>query len=1140
MNKSTKVVLLILALFIIFQNNSKAQNDDRITKNELLADSIVDDSAKRGSSARVLYWYKSLYRDNNDNYHCSIKTPISFTSFGIGWQADTKDIPAGHFKIFFRLKKEGEEWTSLYEDEGYIHPTETPREMYFTDLLFPPTEEAYDYIEFYIRTPRNVNLQKVRLDIIDIRETGKPGPSPGDEDSSYEDKRACPEFPAIIPRSEWCGVYTACHNPTYTPKYITPTHTVMHHGASPDTYTDGYAVVRSYWNYHVNTLGWADIGYNYLFDKYGNFFLGRYNPNLPTSDVRSAHAGASNGASIGINFLGNSDVTLPTQEQLDKNNQMLAWWYDYRGLDPTSSATITLQSGGSGTVPRICGHKDVNIGGTDCPGDALYTELPGIRTNTKTIIDNCYEPNCEPPLTSISSPPEEEWINNDFTAIFDDTDSGCGISRRFYQVLEYDGNNWRANTNNGFFGDNFDVLNNEIWTISTGDWNISNANLIQSNEAISNTNIYAPLNQTLSNSYLYQFYAKVEGSGTNKRFGFHFFSDDGSLSERGNSYFIWFRVDGQSLQFYKVTDNTFSLVETVSDVITTAGQWYDFKIVYDRITGEILVYRDDILLGSWTDPAPYSTNGDYISFRTGNCQMHINELKVYRTRYPEATITVGEENSNDIRTQNTDINTPAGKIKSIIADDYENLSVIAHHNLNIDRTPPQDIPYVNDGISEDIDETNSGTELSANWGESYDVNSGITAYWYAIGSEPGTSDIADWTNNGLNTSVTHSGLNLTSGETYFYTVKAENTAGLFSNTSGSNGQTVITGPYNLQHTLQGCPDNNVTFAWSNSGSGWYIQVSEHPDFSSPYWKWVSGLTSYTGPEGFESQNDGSPLIFIGGTTYYWRIYGGDSFTNSLSFTLPICDCMPIQEFPYSENFDNGESLCWEIEQTSSTTWETATSLVITDYTIEPVSGTHFYRCPWTNTESQDEWLISPVFDFSTLTRPEISFWFFGSYHWSIEQENCNLDLLVRENDGPWELIWNNADHPDFISNDINWIWLQTYIELIGFENKQNVQFAFRYTGLDGANFGVDDIKIRNYILAGDVNNDNMLNVLDVVWMVRHIAGDTPDGFNHEAADVTETGGEVTTADLTQLIDLIMNGAKKQKYKANHNLRPTIK
>jgi len=64
------------------------------------------------------------------------------------------------------------------------------------------------------------------------------------------------------------------------------------------------------------------------------------------------------------------------------------------------------------------------------------------------------------------------------------------------------------------------------------------------------------------------------------------------------------------------------------------------------------------------------------------------------------------------------------------------------------------------------------------------------------------------------------------------------------------------------------------------------------------------------------------------------------------------------------------------------------------------------------------------------------------------------------------------------------------------------------------------------VTAGDVNEDAALNVLDVVWLVDHLNGSTPSGFNATAADVNGSGG-VDIADLTSLIDLIMGGAKDE-------------
>ncbi|OGS17659.1 MAG: hypothetical protein A3J83_00525 [Elusimicrobia bacterium RIFOXYA2_FULL_40_6] len=105
-----------------------------------------------------------------------------------------------------------------------------------------------------------------------------------------------------------------------------------------------------------------------------------------------------------------------------------------------------------------------------------------------------------------------------------------------------------------------------------------------------------------------------------------------------------------------------------------------------------------------------------------------------------------------------------------------------------DITAPLDITNVYDGLGEDLSEITDNTQLSANWDASLDPQSFIARYWYAIGTTTGASNILDWTAtaDGNQTSVTVTNLNLANG-TYFFSVYAENGAGLFSSITTSNG-----------------------------------------------------------------------------------------------------------------------------------------------------------------------------------------------------------------------------------------------------------------------------------------------------------------------------------------------------------------
>ena len=87
-----------------------------------------------------------------------------------------------------------------------------------------------------------------------------------------------------------------------------------------------------------------------------------------------------------------------------------------------------------------------------------------------------------------------------------------------------------------------------------------------------------------------------------------------------------------------------------------------------------------------------------------------------------------------------------------------------------DVTPPTTPVVTDDGAT-----TTSTSQLHATWSSS-DPESGISEYQYAIGTTSGGTDMVAWTSAGTNTQVTKTGLSLTVGTTYYFSVKARNGA----------------------------------------------------------------------------------------------------------------------------------------------------------------------------------------------------------------------------------------------------------------------------------------------------------------------------------------------------------------------------
>ena len=61
-------------------------------------------------------------------------------------------------------------------------------------------------------------------------------------------------------------------------------------------------MVRAIAVYHVQANGWDDIGYNFLVDRFGQIFEGRYGG--ITAPVIGAHAEGFNDGSVGVALIG--------------------------------------------------------------------------------------------------------------------------------------------------------------------------------------------------------------------------------------------------------------------------------------------------------------------------------------------------------------------------------------------------------------------------------------------------------------------------------------------------------------------------------------------------------------------------------------------------------------------------------------------------------------------------------------------------------------------------------------------------------------------------------------------------------------------------------------------------------------------
>ena len=196
--------------------------------------------------------------------------------------------------------------------------------------------------------------------------------------------------PRILSRAEW-GADESWRDGE--PRYNHAFQQVhVHHTASSNDYTrsDVPAIVRGMYRYHTYNLGWSDLAYNFLVDRFGRVWEGRAGG--VARRVRGAHTLGFNAASAGVAVIGNFEISQAGATITDAVASVAAWKLSRWGGDPLG--TVRVRSEGSDrfatgrtvSLPVIDGHRDTNE--TACPGSHLYERLPAVRRRARALMDD--------------------------------------------------------------------------------------------------------------------------------------------------------------------------------------------------------------------------------------------------------------------------------------------------------------------------------------------------------------------------------------------------------------------------------------------------------------------------------------------------------------------------------------------------------------------------------------------------------------------------------------------------------------------------------------------------------------------------------------------------------------------------------
>jgi hypothetical protein len=181
----------------------------------------------------------------------------------------------------------------------------------------------------------------------------------------------------IISRREWGANESWRGQPSYARQVR---HGLVHHTVNGNGYSraDGPALVRSIYRYHTQTLGWKDIGYNVLVDRYGRIYEGRFGG--LDRPVIGSHARGANTGSFGVALIGDFRSAAVPQAARNALLELLVAMFELHGIDPRAAVTAN-----SRRVSTLAGHGDV--GSTTCPGGQVRNLFPGFRDQLRRRVN---------------------------------------------------------------------------------------------------------------------------------------------------------------------------------------------------------------------------------------------------------------------------------------------------------------------------------------------------------------------------------------------------------------------------------------------------------------------------------------------------------------------------------------------------------------------------------------------------------------------------------------------------------------------------------------------------------------------------------------------------------------------------------
>lgn len=391
------LVALAVSLFVIANQSSvPPQAEEEIKSQEI---QVLDKNPDTALSLNASEQEKTIES-------APIKAEFQFNAIAPHWKEE--NASEENRKMEFRTSLDSESWGPWLEIEA-VGPLREDEPH--PDRMYPEVPLLMDgrYFQYRISLSRPT-LQDPSPQVYDLKVSQIDSRRPFDDRAvslldrlrglfKTETVHAAQQHPRVINRSEWGspdphGDYFKGTDRYWPTRHKPVTQIFIHHTVTTNYQADPSAAVRAIWDFHANTRGWGDIGYNYLLDHHGNVYQGR----LGGDNAVGGHVLRYNKGSLGVALLGCFDSTNktclqlnggaagPNQAVFDGLTSLLSNKATSFGIDPWGSNLFCdINDQNCLNLPTITGHRDAQL--TTCPGDLTVEKLQEIRNSTKAKND---------------------------------------------------------------------------------------------------------------------------------------------------------------------------------------------------------------------------------------------------------------------------------------------------------------------------------------------------------------------------------------------------------------------------------------------------------------------------------------------------------------------------------------------------------------------------------------------------------------------------------------------------------------------------------------------------------------------------------------------------------------------------------